>query len=53
MRQGRASVVTDQIETFTETGLRLRPGAELQADVIVTATGLNLRLPRRGGRGHV
>jgi monooxygenase len=39
---GRASIVTDQIETFTETGLRLRSGAELEADVVVTATGLNL-----------
>jgi monooxygenase len=39
---GRASVVTDHIETFTETGLRLRSGAELEADIIVTATGLEL-----------
>ena len=39
---GRASVVTDRIETFTENGLRLESGAELEADVIVTATGLNL-----------
>ncbi len=39
---GRASVVTDHIESFTETGIRLVSGAELQADVIVTATGLNL-----------
>jgi cation diffusion facilitator CzcD-associated flavoprotein CzcO len=39
---GRASIVTDRIETFTETGLRLESGAELEADVIVTATGLNL-----------
>jgi monooxygenase len=39
---GRASVVTDRIDTFTETGVRLVSGAELQADVIVTATGLNL-----------
>lgn len=39
---GRASVVTDRIETFTETGIRLVSGAELEADVIVTATGLNL-----------
>jgi monooxygenase len=39
---GRASVVTDRITTFTETGLELASGAELQADVIVTATGLNL-----------
>jgi monooxygenase len=40
--QGRAEVVTDGIETFTETGLALESGAELEADVIVTATGLNL-----------
>lgn len=39
---GRASVVTDRIETFTETGIRLVSGAELEADVVVTATGLNL-----------
>jgi monooxygenase len=39
---GRASVVTDRIETFTETGLRLASGAELEAEVVVTATGLNL-----------
>jgi cation diffusion facilitator CzcD-associated flavoprotein CzcO len=44
MRAGRASVVTDQIATFTEKGLQLRSGAELEADVIVTATGLNLLL---------
>jgi monooxygenase len=41
---GAASVVTDRIETFTERGLRLASGAELEADVIVTATGLNLLL---------
>jgi monooxygenase len=39
---GRASVVTDHIDTFTETGIRLESGAELEADLIVTATGLNL-----------
>jgi monooxygenase len=39
---GRASVVTDQIETFTEDGIELASGAKLEADVIVTATGLNL-----------
>jgi monooxygenase len=39
---GRASVVTDRIESFTERGLALASGAELEADVIVTATGLNL-----------
>ena len=40
IREGRASVVTDHIETFTEKGLRLRSGAEFEADLIVTATGL-------------
>jgi monooxygenase len=39
---GRASIVTDQVETFTERGVRLRSGAELEADVIVTATGLQM-----------
>jgi cation diffusion facilitator CzcD-associated flavoprotein CzcO len=39
---GRASIVTDQVETFTERGVQLRSGAELQADVIVTATGLQM-----------
>jgi monooxygenase len=43
MRAGRASVVTDHIDTFTETGIRLRSGAELEADVVVTATGLTLK----------
>jgi monooxygenase len=42
IREGRVSVVTDHIETFTEKGLKLRSGAELEADLIVTATGLNL-----------
>jgi monooxygenase len=42
IREGRASVVTDHIETFTEKGLKLKSGAELEADLIVTATGLNL-----------
>ncbi len=39
---GRADVVTDTIETFTETGIRLDSGRQLDADVIVTATGINL-----------
>jgi len=42
IRSGRASVVTDRIETFTETGIRLASGEELEADIIVTATGLEL-----------
>lgn len=39
---GKASVVTDHIDTVTETGIRLRSGAELAADIIITATGLQL-----------
>ncbi len=44
IRSRKASVVTDQIETFTEKGLRLKSGAELEADLIVTATGLDLEI---------
>ncbi|HKO95654.1 MAG TPA: NAD(P)/FAD-dependent oxidoreductase [Pyrinomonadaceae bacterium] len=44
IRDGRASVVTDQIDTFTETGLQLKSGEHLDADIIVTATGLVLKL---------
>ena len=47
VKSGKAEIVTDQIDTFTPAGLRLRSGAELEADVIVTATGLNL-LPLGG-----
>jgi monooxygenase len=39
---GRASVCTDRIDTFTERGVKLASGEELEADLIVTATGLNL-----------
>jgi monooxygenase len=42
IREGRASVVTDTIDRFTEAGIALDSGEELAADVIVTATGLNL-----------
>ena len=44
IRGGKASVVTDEIETFSETGLKLRSGDELPADIIVTATGLVIKL---------
>ncbi|MHA7648834.1 flavin-containing monooxygenase [Mycobacterium sp. ML4] len=44
IRHGKADVVTDTIERFTPTGIRLNSGSELQADIIVTATGLNLQL---------
>jgi cation diffusion facilitator CzcD-associated flavoprotein CzcO len=39
---GNASVVTDTIDRFTETGIRLSSGRELDADIVVTATGLNM-----------
>jgi monooxygenase len=42
IREGSASVVTDTIETFTENGIELDSGEALKADVVVTATGLNL-----------
>jgi cation diffusion facilitator CzcD-associated flavoprotein CzcO len=42
LRDGTASVVTDRIETFTETGMKLVSGQQLDADIVVTATGLNL-----------
>ncbi|MEV8566416.1 NAD(P)/FAD-dependent oxidoreductase [Streptomyces sp. NPDC051322] len=42
IRDGKAEVVTGHIETFTENGLRMTSGEEVPADVIVTATGLQL-----------
>jgi monooxygenase len=42
IREGKASVVTGQIETFTENGVLLTDGREVPADIIVTATGLNV-----------
>jgi monooxygenase len=44
IKHGKASVVTDRVETFTETGVALASGGHLDADIIVTATGLNLLL---------
>jgi monooxygenase len=44
IREGKADVVTDTIDRFTKTGIKLNSGAQLEADIIVTATGLNLRL---------
>ena len=44
LRGGRASVVTDRIDSFTPTGVRLASGRHLDADVVVTATGLELQL---------
>lgn len=42
LREGKASIVTDTIDTFTEKGIKVSSGEELEADVIVTATGFNL-----------
>jgi cation diffusion facilitator CzcD-associated flavoprotein CzcO len=44
IREGKASVVTDVIDRFTETGIRLASGKELAADLVVTATGLEIQL---------
>ena len=44
IRKGTADVVTDTIDRFTPTGIRLDSGRELPADIIITATGLNLQL---------
>ncbi len=49
LRSGKASIVTDRIKTITETGIELESGDTLDADVIITATGLNLLL--FGGAG--
>lgn len=44
IRSGKASVVTDEIETFTPGGIRLKSGEELEADLIITATGFNMNV---------
>jgi monooxygenase len=44
IRESRASVVTKEIDSFTKSGIRLRDGSELKADIIITATGLVLQI---------
>jgi cation diffusion facilitator CzcD-associated flavoprotein CzcO len=44
LSKGSASIVTGVIDRFTETGIRLKSGEELEADIVVTATGLKLQL---------
>jgi len=44
IKSGKSSIVTDLLDTFTEKGVLLQSGEELEADIIVTATGLNLVL---------
>ena len=44
LKQGKASIVTDHIDHFTETGIQLKSGETLDADIIITATGLDVQL---------
>ncbi|HEX4197412.1 MAG TPA: NAD(P)/FAD-dependent oxidoreductase [Caulobacteraceae bacterium] len=44
MKTGKVSVVTDEIDRFTEKGIRVKSGEEIEADIIVTATGFNLNV---------
>jgi cation diffusion facilitator CzcD-associated flavoprotein CzcO len=44
IREGKASVVTYEIDQFTSSGIRLKSGRDIHADIIVTATGLNMKL---------
>jgi cation diffusion facilitator CzcD-associated flavoprotein CzcO len=44
IKSGKASVVTDEIDRFTESGILLKSGGSLDADIIVTATGFNLNI---------
>jgi len=44
IRSGKASVVTDEIESFIDEGIVLRSGKILEADIIITATGFNLNV---------
>lgn len=42
LRSGKASIATDNVETFTENGIKLKSGETLEADIVVTATGLSM-----------
>jgi cation diffusion facilitator CzcD-associated flavoprotein CzcO len=42
IHKGQVSIATDQVDTFTEHGIELRSGERLEADIVITATGLNL-----------
>ena len=44
IRNGSATVVTDRIEAFNQAGIRLESGQQLDADIVITATGLNVQL---------
>ena len=58
IKAGTASIKTDHIERFTDTGIRLRSGEELEADIIIPATGLDIQMlggiqPTVDGQGVV
>jgi cation diffusion facilitator CzcD-associated flavoprotein CzcO len=44
VREGKADIVTDRIKRFTKTGIELESGDQLEADIIISATGLNVQL---------
>ncbi|SNC62015.1 Predicted flavoprotein CzcO associated with the cation diffusion facilitator CzcD [Marinobacter sp. es.048] len=44
MKAGKAAIATDHIDRFTETGIRLKSGEELEADIIIPATGLDIQM---------
>lgn len=44
IKKGKASVETDHIDTFTATGIKLKSGKEIEADIVITATGLDLQM---------
>jgi hypothetical protein len=50
LASGEAPIATDEIETFTETGISLKSAREIEADIIATATGLNLQMLDRLGK---
>lgn len=44
LKSGSCSIVTGHIDRFTETGIRMKDGSHVEADIIITATGLNIKL---------
>jgi cation diffusion facilitator CzcD-associated flavoprotein CzcO len=44
LSDGTAKIVTDEIDSFTETGIKLKSGSTLSADIVVSATGLNIQI---------
>ncbi|GAB2976741.1 flavin-containing monooxygenase [Nocardioides montaniterrae] len=44
LKSHKADIITDRIESFTPTGIRLQSGQEIEADIVITATGLQIQL---------